>query len=199
MAQDQCVFVRGFRVKDDKMQVIRVSSVPENTDIVDPIRPPIKNENPQRSPYRHPTLQRSDDSCNASCTTFLGDDPLIVGSSSSLDTIGPPIDHENLQPLPYSSSTDLQSNGGSCNASFLTSPSYISSIVVQNYTAEIHHEAAFAEDTKSTTHDNDLWLPLVESVESLTISAEDSLRESNTSLLNRNSPTILRDPQKQTK
>ncbi|KAI0262495.1 hypothetical protein BGY98DRAFT_716952 [Russula aff. rugulosa BPL654] len=32
ITQDQCVFIRGFRVKDDKMQVIRVSCVPEEDD-----------------------------------------------------------------------------------------------------------------------------------------------------------------------
>lgn len=55
------------------------------------IRPPIKNENPQRSPYRHPT-QRNDGLRNESCTTIniLSDDSLIWGSSSSLDTIRPP-------------------------------------------------------------------------------------------------------------
>ena len=107
---------------------------------MDTIRPRIKNENPQSSPYRDLTLQRSNDSCiasNASRTSFLGDDPLIVGSSTTLDTIGPPVDQENPQLLPYPSSITLHSNGSRCNASFLTSPSYISSIAVQNHIAEV--------------------------------------------------------------
>ena len=128
-------FVQG----DEERIMIRLFQYDEpNIGVVDMIRPPIKNENPQRSSYRHPTHQRNDDSCNASCTTFLGDDPLIAGGSSSiLDTIGPPINHEYPQLRPYSSSTTLQSNGGLCNASFMTTPSYISSIVVQNYVAEV--------------------------------------------------------------
>ena len=92
--------------------------------VVDTIMPPIKNESPQRSPYRHPTLQRNDGSGNASRTTLLGDDSFIGGPSSSLDTIRLPINHENPQLLPYSSATTLQSNGSIYNASFMTSPSY---------------------------------------------------------------------------
>ena len=98
--------------------------------------PLIKNENPQLSPYRHLTLQRNDDWGFASCTTILGDDSLIGGSSSSLDTIRPPINHENPQLLPYPSSTTLQSNGSIYNASFMTSPSDDSFIEVPNYIAE---------------------------------------------------------------
>ena len=104
---------------------------------MDTIRPLIKTETTQRSPYRHPTHQRNDESYGASSTTFLGDGPLIEGSSSSLDTIGCSINHENPQLRPYPSSTTLQSNGSIYNASFMTSPSYISSIVVQNYIAEV--------------------------------------------------------------
>ena len=76
---------------------------------MDTIRPSIKyeNENPQRSPYQHPDRQRND-----GCMT---------GSSSSLDTTGLPINRENPQLLPYPSSTDVQSNGDICNASFMTS------------------------------------------------------------------------------
>ena len=76
---------------------------------MDTIRTSIRNENSQRSPYQHPARQRND-----GCTT---------DSSSSLDTIGPPINRENPQLLPYPSSTDLQSNGYICNASFVTTPS----------------------------------------------------------------------------
>ena len=83
--------------------------------------PPIKNENPQRSPYQHLTLQRSDSLPIASCTSLFGDGSLIGGSSSSLETIGAPINHEDPQLLPYPSSTDVQSNGDICNASFMTS------------------------------------------------------------------------------
>ena len=105
---------------------------------MDTIVPPIKDENPQRSPYRHPTPQRNDGLYNAaSRTTVLGDDSLIGGSSSSLDTIGPPIDHENPQLRPYPSSTTIQSNGGLCGASFMTSPSYDSFIEVPDYIAEV--------------------------------------------------------------
>jgi hypothetical protein len=91
---------------------------------VDTIRPSIKNENenPQRSPYRHPTRQRND-----GCTT---------GSSSSLDTIEPPINRENPQLLPYPSSNALQSNGDLCNASFMTSPSESSLFEVPNDIAD---------------------------------------------------------------
>ena len=92
---------------------------------MDTISPPIKNENPHFSTYRHPT-ERNDGLRNASSTTFLGDD-LLGGSSSSLDTIRAPTNHE------YPSSTTLQSNGGRCNVSFMTSPSYDSSIEVLNY------------------------------------------------------------------
>jgi hypothetical protein len=86
---------------------------------VDTIRPSIKNENenPQRSPYRHPTLQRNDGLRNTS-------------------TIGPPINRENPQLRPYSSSTTLQSNGDICNASFMTSPSETSLIEVPNDIAD---------------------------------------------------------------
>jgi hypothetical protein len=59
--------------------------------------------------------------------SFLGDSH-IGGSSSSLNTIGPSINHENPQLRPYSSSTALQSNGHLSNASFMTSPSYDSSL-----------------------------------------------------------------------
>ena len=104
---------------------------------MDTIGPPIENENPQRSPFRHPTLQRHDSLYDASCTTVLDNVSLIEGSSSSLDTIGPPIDHENPQLRPYPSSTTLQSNGGLCGASFMTSPSYDSLIEVPDYLAEV--------------------------------------------------------------
>ena len=70
--------------------------------------PSINDENPQRSLYRHHTLQR-----NGS----------LRSSTSSLDTIRPHIDCENRRLRPYSSSTDLQSNGSLYNASFMTSPS----------------------------------------------------------------------------
>ena len=101
--------------------------------------PPIKNESPQRSPYRHLTLQRdeSDGSGNASPTILLGDDSLIGGSSTSLDTIMPPNNHENPQLLPYPSSTTLHSNGSIYNASFMTSPSYDTFFEVPNYVAEV--------------------------------------------------------------
>jgi hypothetical protein len=107
--------------------------------VVDTITPPIKNEGPQRSPYRHPALQRNDGSGNASITTILGDDSLIGGSSSSLDTIRrrPSINLENPQLLPYPSSTDLQSNGSIYNASFMTSPSDDSFFEVPDYIAEV--------------------------------------------------------------
>ena len=95
---------------------------------MDTIGPPIKNENPQCSPYRHPT-QRNDGLRNTSCTTFLGDDSL-GGSSSSLDTIRAPTNHTNHE---YSSSTTLQSNGSRCNVSFKTSASSDSSFDVLNY------------------------------------------------------------------
>ncbi len=101
---------------------------------MDTIGPLIINENPQRSPYRYSTLQRNGGLYNASC--FL-DDSLIGGSSSSSDTIRPPIDHENSQLLPYPSSTTLQSNGSVYNASFVTSPSYNSSIEVRSFIAEV--------------------------------------------------------------
>ncbi|KAI0270906.1 hypothetical protein BGY98DRAFT_231093 [Russula aff. rugulosa BPL654] len=163
MTQDQCVFIRGFRIKDDKMQVIRALGVPEyddpNIGVVDTIRPPVKNENPQRFSYRHSTLQRND-----------------WGSSSSLDTIRPPNTHENPQLLPYPSSTTLQSNGSVSNASFMTSPSHDSFFEVRNYIVEIRSEDAFDEDTTNITHDNGLQL-----VESLTVNAEDRLPENNTS------------------
>jgi len=103
------------------------------------ITPPIKNENPQRSPYRHPALQRNDGSC------------------SSLD-----INHENPQLRPYPSSTTLHSNGSLYNASFMTSPSYTSSIEIRDYFTKMRHEDASAKDTTNITHDNDL--PLVGNV-----------------------------------
>jgi hypothetical protein len=59
--------------------------------------------------------------------SVLGDSH-IGGSSSSLNTIGPSINHENPQLRPYPSSTALQSNGHLSNASFMTSPSYDSSL-----------------------------------------------------------------------
>ena len=113
--------------------------------------PPIKNENLQRSPYRHPTLQRKDSNDglnNASSTAFLDDDSesLIGGSSSSLDTIRPPAKHENRQLLPYSSSSTLQSNGSLCNASFMTSASHNSSIEVPNYIAEAPRVQSFLNE-----------------------------------------------------
>ena len=148
------------------MQVVRVSCVPEvgylpvwgdEERIVmrlfqydDPNIgvPPIKNENLQRSPYRHPTLQRNvsnDGLNNAPSATFLGDDSesLVGVSSSSLDTIRPPAKHENRQLLPYSSSSTLQSNGSLCNASFMTSVSHNSSIEVPNYIAEAPRVQSF--------------------------------------------------------
>ena len=125
------------------MQVIRVSCIPEvgcllvrrdkeriiirqlkdddsNIGVADTIRPPIKNEYPRRSPYRHPIIQKND-----------------RGSSSSLDTIRPHITHENPQLFPYSSSTTLLSNGSIYNASFMTSPSDDSFFEVRNYIAEV--------------------------------------------------------------
>jgi hypothetical protein len=110
-----------------------------NIGVVDTIMPPIKNESPQRSPYRHLTLQRdeSDGSGNASPTILLGDDSLTGGSSTSLDTIRPPNNHENPQLLPYPSSTTLHSNGSIYNASFMTSPSYDTFFEVPNYVAEV--------------------------------------------------------------
>jgi hypothetical protein len=102
---------------------------------VDKIGPPIKNEYPQRSPYRHPTLKSDTGLHNVS--SFFGDDSQIGGSSSSLDTIGAPIDHGNPQLLPYPSSITLQSNGGVYNASLMTSPSFDSFFEVQNYIAEV--------------------------------------------------------------
>ena len=95
---------------------------------MDTIGPPIKDENPQPSPDRHLTLQRNDD---PSRTTFLSDDSHIGGLSSSLVTIRHPTNHE------YPSSTTLQSNGSVYNASFMTSPSYDSSIEVLSYIAEV--------------------------------------------------------------
>ena len=85
---------------------------------MDTIGPPIKNED------RHCAPVRNEDSCNASCLTFLEDDTFIGGSNSSLDTIGPgpPINHENPQYSPYPSSITLQNDGGQYNASFITSP-----------------------------------------------------------------------------
>ena len=85
--------------------------------------PPIKNENPQRSPYQHPTLRRNDGLYNAS---FSGDDSLIGGSRL-------PMNDENPQLRPYSSSTNIQSNGSIRRALFMTSPSYESSIEVPDY------------------------------------------------------------------
>ena len=121
--------------------------------VVDTIIPPIKNESSQSSPYRHSTLQRTDGSGNASCTTILGDDSLVGGpshgSSSSLDTIKPPINHENPQLFPYPSSTTLQSNGSIYNASFMTSPSCDTFFEVRNYNAEVSESApapALAEE-----------------------------------------------------
>ena len=99
-----------------------------NIGVVDTTGPPIKNENPQCSPYRHPT-EKNDGLVNGSCTTLLDDDSL-GGSSSSLDTIKAPTNHTNHE---YPSSTTLQSNGGRYNESFMTSPSYCSSIEVLNY------------------------------------------------------------------
>jgi hypothetical protein len=78
---------------------------------------------------------------------------------------------------------------------------------------KIRHEDAFAEDTTSITHDNDL--PLVDNAvrskskcmifsnstsmartkESLTVDAEGSFRENNTSLLNKNSRMCTVQPQ----
>ena len=140
---------------------------------MDTIGPPIKNENPQCSPYQHPT-RRNDGLRNGSCTTVLGDDSL-GGSSSSLDTIKAPTNHTNHE---YPSSTTLQSNGGRYNESFKTSASSDSSIDILSYSyiAEVclpvrfnctqraqkmHHEGTFAEDTISITHDN---LPPVDDV-----------------------------------
>ena len=99
--------------------------------------PPIKNENSQHSPYQRPTLQRSDGLRSASCTTLLGDASLIGGSSSSLETIRSPINYDNPQLRPYPSSTTLQSNGGRCSLSFMTSPSDDSLIEDPNYIAEV--------------------------------------------------------------
>ncbi len=67
------------------------------------------------------------------------DDPLFGGSSSSLDTIRPPINHKNPQLSPYASSSSLQSNGDTCNASFTTSPSddSLSDSEVPNDIAEV--------------------------------------------------------------
>ena len=105
---------------------------------MDTIRPPIKNENPQGSPrgQPEPTHQRND----GSCATFLDDDSFTGGSSSSssLDTIGPAINHENPHLLPYPSSTTLQSNGGVCHASFMTSPSYDSFIEVLDSNSSLY-------------------------------------------------------------
>ena len=115
---------------------------------MDTIVPPTKNENPQRPPYRHPTLQRNDGLYNASRTTIFGDNSLIGSSSSSLDTIRPPINHENPQLLPYPSSTTIhwQSNGSLCHASFMTSPSCDSFIKVPDYIAEVPQvQSSFSE------------------------------------------------------
>ena len=102
--------------------------------------PPIKNESPQHSPYRHPTLQRNDGSGNGSRTTILGDDLFIGGSSSSLDTIRPPsINNENPRLFPYPSSTALQSNGSIYNASFITTPSYDTLFELWSNNAEVCH------------------------------------------------------------
>ena len=94
---------------------------------MDTIRPPINNENPQPSPDRHLILQRN----NGPSRIFLSDDSHIGGSSSSLVTIRHPTNHE------YPSSTTLQSNGSVYNASFMTSPSYDSSIEALSYFAEV--------------------------------------------------------------
>ena len=110
---------------------------------MDTIGPPIKNENPQRSPYRHPSLQNNDGLSNASCTTSLGNDPLFGGSSSSLDTIRPPINPQNPQLLPYPSSSTIQSNGSLCHASFMTTPSCDSFIKVPDYIAEVPQVQSF--------------------------------------------------------
>jgi len=103
------------------------SSVGGSGSSSDVISPPINPENPQRSPYRHPTVQTNNGLRNASF------DDSLIGSSSSLDTIGSPF---NPQLLPYPSATTLQSNTSLWNASFMTSPSYDSSIEVRNYFAE---------------------------------------------------------------
>ena len=63
---------------------------------MDATGPPIKNEKPQQSPYRHPALQRNNGLRNE--PSEKGDDPNIGGSSSSSssssDTIEPPINDE---------------------------------------------------------------------------------------------------------
>jgi hypothetical protein len=117
ITQDQCVFIRGFRVKRALFQIrlIRIGSSRDD-------------KNPQRSPYRNNSVH------NAS--SFLGDGSHIGGSSSNLDTIGPPINYENPQLRPYTSSTDIQSNGDLCNASFMTSPND-NSLIEPNDIAEV--------------------------------------------------------------
>jgi hypothetical protein len=157
MAENQCVFIRGFRARRALFGV-RVIQIGSGT----------ADGNPRRTHERNFGLRFGPRTESSS----LGDDSHIGGSSSSLDTIVP-INHENPQLCPYPSSITLQSNGSIYNASFMTSPTYDSLIEVLNEVVEvcllrhdrslylylagskIRHDDAFTEDTTSITHDND--------------------------------------------
>ena len=160
--EDQCVFIRGFRVKR-VLFGIAVIAAEGCRDVKDP----------QRSPFRRRTFQRNDElrgtpsslganshiggssssldsiwppindenpqllPYRVSSTTLQSNESLYNASSSSLDTIRPPINRENPQLLPYPSSTTVQSNGSLYNASFMTTPSYDSLIEVPNDIVEV--------------------------------------------------------------
>ena len=148
---DQCVFIRGFRVKRMPFGIKVIGAVSGAADEISPNRDrrprkrnnrlrnaasslgddsiggssssldTIADENPQRSPYKR-------DSLDDSLSTLSH----IWGSSSSVDTIRPlirPNNHENPQLHPYPSSTTLYSNGSVYNDSLMTSPSYEDSLI----------------------------------------------------------------------
>ena len=107
--------------------------------VVDKVGPPIKNETPERSPYRFLSSFQSDTGLPNTLPFFGDDSHSVANSSSDTVTIGPLFDHENPQLLPYPSSTTIQSDGSQYNASLMTSPSYGSEsfFEVRNYITEV--------------------------------------------------------------
>jgi hypothetical protein len=109
-----------------------------NIGILDTVKPPIKNKNnPQRSPFRHPTpvLQNDIDLHNTfffCSSSSLCNDSLHESSASSLDITVHHIGYENPHFLSYHSNITLDSVGEMYNASFTTSPGYVSSINLLN-------------------------------------------------------------------
>jgi hypothetical protein len=97
----------------------------------------LSDENLQRSPHRHPTLQRNDGLHDAS--SFLGDDSHVGGPGSNSNTIGPPINHDNP---PYRHPTLQRNDYLRSASSFLSDDSHVrgSSSSLDTIDPRINHE-----------------------------------------------------------